>query len=127
MRPKCTSMKENGFTLLELVVTLALGGIVFMAFGKPVVSLMEGHANNAQTVDHRADANFALKSMAAELGMRPAIKVDCDAGEMSLKRPGNGDIAYEVANGSSLLEVAVVISAKPECLSTTSIRLSAKG
>ncbi len=67
LQRKLTKWTPSGFTLVELITTLAIGTIIVAVLGSVLVGLLRDEAQNASRAEVQNDVNAALDFMAADL------------------------------------------------------------
>ena len=71
----------KGFTLIEIVFTLAILGVVAGFVGTPLISMTIARATINERVTQDADAVFALEKISNEIRFGGAIPSECSAGD----------------------------------------------
>ncbi|AGY91204.1 hypothetical protein SPICUR_00895 [Spiribacter curvatus] len=77
---------HKGFTLIELVVTLAVLGILASFIGRPLIDLIENRTELEQQTDQQANIEYALARITDEVRFR-GLKINCNPGSISFGTP----------------------------------------
>ena len=66
-------MSENGFTLLEIIVSLILAGIIAVFAGMGIISVIEGLAFTKQNAETTQKAQVAVKRLVKEISVMSGV------------------------------------------------------
>ncbi|MCG5538674.1 prepilin-type N-terminal cleavage/methylation domain-containing protein [Halorhodospira sp. 9622] len=91
-----TQKKDLGFTLLELVIVLALSSVLAVLIARPLASVFETRAFFQDEVAAREELNYALQRMSREVRM--ANDVDCNSDSFVIKYDENEDTTWEMSS-----------------------------
>ena len=74
----------SGVTLIEIVVTLAVLGVVAVIIGRPIISLIENRNNVNAVSSQQAEIDYALARMATAIRLSSNTVTQCDAAGLTV-------------------------------------------
>jgi len=99
--------RERGLTLIEIVVTLAILGIVAGVVGRPLISLIESRTTIGEAASRQADIDYALARMVSEIRLSSDTEtVECPAPpptDDTVLSIGDSEYSLNSSNGQALL------------------------
>ena len=95
--------QANGFTLIELVVTLTLLGIIAGFVGAPLITMIEARQDINEKVAQDADAVFALGKISNEIRFG-GISSGCSEGSDAVTTNTSSSPKYKLTNDNNLIE-----------------------
>lgn len=111
--------QQNGLTLIEIVVTLAVLAIVAAFVGRPLISLIESRTNVNEMSDQAADVQYSLTRIGDEIRFRGGT-FECSASEVTFTQDGSVD-TYELNGDELVLNNSNVIAKDIQDLQCTEI------
>lgn len=105
---------QRGLTLIEIVVTLAILGVLAALVGRPIVNLVQSRLQIGEAVTRQADIDFALSRMATQIRQsdRNGIKQCGDGsgnGRVLEVRLEGEDTVYELQGTDVLADANVLV------------------
>ena len=101
--------QKLGFTLIEVVITLLVLGVLSAFIGRPLIDLIQARTNVSNNVERQADIEYALSRMAKEIRLSTAdeyVEKCSDTGSKILKI---GKESYEIKGGNVVLGGQILI------------------
>ena len=92
--------QKMGFTLIEVVITLLVLGVLSAFIGRPLIDLIQTRTNVSDNVGRQADIEYALSRMAKEIRLSAADEDvgKCNATNSKILEIGENSYGIESAN-----------------------------
>lgn len=91
---------QEGFTLLEVLLALAIGSIVLMGLFSVFWSASNAYEWGATSVDIQYMARRAVSDMEKDIKEATSINIDQESKKLLLNEESENEIAYYVKNGN---------------------------
>jgi prepilin-type N-terminal cleavage/methylation domain-containing protein len=128
---KILKSKNEGYTLIEVIVTLAIASIVLVAIGNYFVNNMRFNAMAQDEVyiqdqvrrAMKGISNLAMEKKSVTVSAGPPYTVTFNGGELTFKLLANGDLTYDMGSGEQVfaknIEIFTVDLLEPKLLEIT--------
>jgi prepilin-type N-terminal cleavage/methylation domain-containing protein len=103
---------SRGFTLIEVVITLLLLGVLSAFIARPLISLIQARADVSDAAAQRSDIEHALSRMAKDIRLSDdsTVITGCGEGVLTLNRDGDERVYERNENGTLMLDDNVIAS-----------------
>ncbi|WP_186295091.1 PulJ/GspJ family protein [Spiribacter aquaticus] len=103
---------SRGFTLIEVVITLLLLGVLSAFIARPLISLIQARADVSDAAAQHSEIEHALSRMARDIRLSDdSTEISgCGEGVLTLNRDGDERVYERNENGTLMLDDNVIAS-----------------